>query len=96
MSDGNTARDALVARTVKWAESEKLHPRAIDYAKKYANLTHAGLRLISQYEEAAAMPVTNLAERAQRDEFMREAWDRTIQYMRTMKPAFEESGRKAA
>ena len=83
----NTARDALIARTVRWAETEKLHPRAIEYARKYANLTHAGLRIISQYEAAWD---TNDPDN------VRTAWDRTIQYMRTLKPAFEESGRKAA
>ena len=87
MSDGNTARDALIARTVRWAETEKLHPRAIEYARKYANLTHAGLRIISQYEAAWD---TN------EPDAVRGAWDAVIKYMRTLQPRFEESGKKAA
>jgi hypothetical protein len=84
---GNTARDALIARTVRWAETEGLHPRALDYARKYANLTHAGLRIISAYETAA-----DTGDKAA----IAVAWDNTIRYMRTMKPAFEDSGRKVA
>jgi hypothetical protein len=87
MNEGNTARDALIARTVRWAEHEGLHPRAIDYARKYANLTHAGLIIISAYEAAA--------DTGDRDAIAI-AWDNTIRYMRTLKPAFEESGRKVA
>ena len=79
---GNTSRDALIARTVRWAESQKLHPNAIKYAKLYANLTHTGLHLISAYEFASESNDRNA---------MRAAWDNVIKYMRTLQPRFEAS-----
>jgi hypothetical protein len=89
----STSRDALIARNIRWIEQEKLHPRTIDYAKLYANLTHGALRIMSQYEIAAEMDGRTAVER---EVAMRAAWDNVIRYIRTLKPAFEESGRKAA
>jgi hypothetical protein len=86
MNDG-TSRDALIARNLHWIKQENLHPRTLDYARQYANLTHGALRIISQYETAWD---TDDADT------VRIAWDNVIRYMRTLKPAFEESGRKVA
>jgi len=86
MNDG-TSRDALIARNIRWIEAEKLHPRTIDYAKQYANLSHGALRIMSASEVA-----TDTGDPAQ----VRAAWDSVIRYLRTLKPIFEESGRKAA
>jgi hypothetical protein len=86
MNDG-TSRDALIARNLHWIKTEGLHPRTGVYASQYANLTHGALRIISQYETAWD---TNDSDA------VRVAWDNVIRYMRTLKPAFEESGRKAA
>jgi hypothetical protein len=83
----STSRDALIARNLRWIESEGLHPRVIDYAKQYANLSHGALRIMSVYETA-----TDSGDPAQ----VRLAWDAVIRYLRTLKPIFEESGRKAA
>lgn len=87
MTEISSSRDAIVARNVAWAEKQGLHPRAIMFAKQYANLTRGSLTLISAYEKASDSkdPIA-----------LRTAWENVIRYIRTLKPAFEESGSKAA
>lgn len=77
--DKTTMRDKIVAKQVEYATKNNLHPRVIDYASKYVNLSPIMLDLISAYEEACDFPPGPGREQA-----MRKVWDDTIKYVRTL------------